>query len=266
MKRFLTLMLLMSLSLVSLSAQKALVIGNSGYAAKALPQPANDAALIDTTLTQNGWLVSKQLNLTSQALRTVISQFGTFITEDEMAIFYFSGSVVQLDGVNYLVPVGDFKDAATFKANAVDLNWTMAQLSKARVRLIFIDGARSPANLGFKIATPGLAAIPRLPANTMLVYGSPLNTVLVDTPTANSHFSKALAAEIIKPDLELSSLPDQIAAAMAILHGGKTPPVPWSASSVPDGWTLNPSGENMPRYRFRGMFKMEVDGGGSYSF
>lgn len=266
MKRMMTLLLLMSIAVVSLSAQKALVIGNSGYTSRALPQPANDAALIDSTLVKNGWTVTKHLNLNAQALKTAVTQFGSALTEADMAIFHFSGAVVQLDGVNYLVPVGEFKDAANFKANAVDIGWVMTQLSQASVKLLFFDGARSPANLGFKLSKPGLASLTRLPANTMLVYGSPLDTVLVDTPTPNSHFSKAIAAEIVKPDLELTTLPAKISAATAILHGGKTPPLPWSASSIPEGWTLNPSGENMPRFRFRGVFKMDVDGGGSYSF
>ena len=266
MKRFLTLVLLLSLTLVSLSAQKALVIGNSGYASKSLPQPARDAALIDSTLAQSGWTVTNHQNLGPLALKTALSQFNNTLAEGEMAMVYFSGAVIQLDGLNYLVPVGIFKDAATFKNSAVELNWAISQLSKAGVKLIFLDGARSPANIGFKLAKPGMAALAKLPGNTLLMYGSPLDTVLVDSPAPNSYFSKALAAEIIKPDLDLSVLPANISAAMAILQGGKTPPQPWSASSVPEGWTLNPSGENMPRYHFRGMFKMDVDGGGSYSF
>ena len=266
MKRFLTLVLLLSLTLVSLSAQKALVIGNSGYASKALPQPARDAALIDSTLAQSGWTVINHQNLGPLALKTALSQFNNTLAEGEMAMVYFSGAVIQLDGLNYLVPVGIFKDAATFKTSAVELNWAISQLSKAGVKLIFLDGARSPANIGFKLAKPGMAALAKLPGNTILMYGSPLDTVLVDTSTSNSHFASAITQEIIKPDIEVNALPGKITEAMAILYGGKTPPQPWNASSVTDGWILNPSGENMPRYHFRGMLKMDVDGGGSYSF
>jgi uncharacterized caspase-like protein len=110
MKRFLTLVLLLSLTLVSLSAQKALVIGNSGYASKALPQPARDAALIDSTLAQSGWTVTNHQNLGPLALKTALSQFNNTLAEGEMAMVYFSGAVIQLVGLNYLVPVGIFKD------------------------------------------------------------------------------------------------------------------------------------------------------------
>jgi len=266
MKRLFTIVLLMSLALVSLSAQKALVIGNYGYTSKALPQPRNDTALLDTTLAQSGWTVTRHQNLDATAMKLALTSFGASLSEGEMALVYFTGSAIQLDGVNYLVPIGSFKDAATFKAGAVNFNWMLSQLGKAGVKLIFIDGARSPANISFKLAKPGLEAVSKLPVNTLLMYGAPLNTVLADSLTPNSCFSKSLASEIIKPDLDLSSLHGKISSAMAILHGGKTPPVPWSASSVTEGWILNPSGENMPRYYFRGFFKQDVDGGGSYSF
>lgn len=266
MKKIFAVLLMISLALTALPAQKALVIGNSGYATKPLIQPKNDAALIEGALSNNGWEVNKYENLDAAKLKKAIIDFGKSLKTGEIALVYYTGSAIQLKGINYLVPVGSFKDEASFKKEAVDFEWMLAQIGKAEVGLVFIDAARSPANIGYKIAKPGIAALNKGPANTLIMYSSPVNTVVIDAPEPNSYFASALAEMLVLPDLDLSKLSSRVYNYMAIKHGDKAPPTPWSASSLENGWVLNPSGENMPRFRFRGILKAIPDGGGSYSF
>ena len=87
----------------------ALVIGNSSYRyISSLENPANDAKLIAETLAAVGFdLVGggAQLDLDKPALESVIRRFGQEVQEADVALVYYSGHGVQLNGSNYLAPV-----------------------------------------------------------------------------------------------------------------------------------------------------------------
>lgn len=268
MKKMFALWLLISVAIVSLNAQKALVIGNAGYAQKPLRHPATDAAAIDTTLTNAGWQVTRMTNVSGTALKTAVTTFAKSLSDSDMAIVYFGGAVLQLDGLNYLVPVGTtYKDVNTFKSQAVELGWLMTQIAKSPVKLVFIDGARAPANVTFGITKGGLAAVGRAPAGTLLMYSSPKDTVMADGTGTVSNFARILGTELVKRDISAATLQTNITNAMKAASGSRTPPVPWSINTISNDVLLNPSGEQGNRFYFRGTYhKMLDDGGGSYSF
>lgn len=267
MKKMIALWLLFSVAIISLSAQKALVIGNAGYAQKPLRHPAVDAAAIDTTLTNAGWQVTRMTNVSGSAFKNAITTFAKSLKDTDMAIVYFGGAVVQLDGLNYLVPVGTtYKDVNTFKTQAVELGWLMTQIAKSPVKLVFVDGARAPANVTFGITKGGLAAVSKAPSGTLLMYSSPKDTLMADGAGTVSNFARILGGELIKPDLSAVNLQNNITNAMKAASGSRTPPIPWSLNTIPNDVVINPSGQQGNRFYFRGSFKMMDDGGGSYSF
>ena len=267
MKKYLSLILMIGLAISLLPAQKVLVIGNSGYGERNIPQILNDTAHVDTTLAQNGWEVTKHTDLDADGMKRAILNFTRKLKKDEMALFYYSGAAIQLEGKNYLVPLGKFPNDKVFKLEAAELNWVISQFAKADLKLIFIDAARQPSNVSFKVAKQGLAEISKFTENTLVMYGTPLNTLSTDNSVPNSRFAKTLVQQLLEPSLELNNLADAIAKQMVILDGGKTPPIPWSASSIKEEYLINPEGENMPRYILRGVYLQKIiDGGGSYSF
>src|SRR5580704_3912531 len=86
----------------------ALVIGNASYKAKALATPVNDAALIAQTLQAAGFDVMGARDLDEDLLRQAFLDFFDRVTKagpDTVAVVYFAGYGLQLDGENYLLPI-----------------------------------------------------------------------------------------------------------------------------------------------------------------
>jgi hypothetical protein len=295
MKKLLSLVLVAFLALSTLPAQKALIVSNgsplqetelrtreealkggampsreAALQVKAMSRSHEDAALIDATLKEMGWEVHKYSNLDEESFKPSISKFAAALEKDEPALVFFSGEAIQIDGNNYLVPQGKFESEEHIVKVAPELNWLLSELSAASVRMVFLDAARSPENLHFKPQEAGLTGIEKVAGNTLLMYSSPLNTIQPDQDAKNNFLAQALAKEIQVPNLELKTLADKIAVQMGILHGGKTPPVPYSVSTIEEGWTLNKveegEAESKRIYRSVPVLRKPIDGGVAPSF
>ncbi len=270
MKKILSLMLIAIMALASLSAQKALVISNSGWSENFSSRPYVDALLVDFRLMQLGWDVTRHNDLDAKTFKESISKFAASIEEEEPVLVYFSGSAVQIDGSNYLLPTGKYESEDEFKKVAPELNWLLSEISKATVKMVFLDAYRRPDVLGFELKKEGMCPLEKVAINTLVMYGAPLDIFQREAGGLYSPLATALEKHIQTPELALHTIVDKIADHMAIASGGKTPPKPYSISTIVEGWKLNPldDDEQEERILYRGMptFKKGVDGGGSYSF
>ena len=84
----------------------ALVIGNKSYADLPLKNPVNDAQAMAQTLQNLGFEVILKTDLTNRQMVEAVDLFTRKLGPNTIGLFYFSGHGVQLDGTNYLVPVG----------------------------------------------------------------------------------------------------------------------------------------------------------------
>src|SRR3981189_2367198 len=85
----------------------ALVIGNSSYRNVAkLSNPANDAAAVAAMFKSAGFdTVESKLNLTVSELRKALRDFGNASRDADVAVVYYAGHGIELDGTNYLIPI-----------------------------------------------------------------------------------------------------------------------------------------------------------------
>src|SRR6516225_1074122 len=87
----------------------ALVIGNDAYVHGArLDNPGRDARAIGATLQKLGFkLVGDRplVNLDKATTDRMVIRFGIMAQDADIALFYFSGHGMQIDGTNYLVPI-----------------------------------------------------------------------------------------------------------------------------------------------------------------
>jgi TPR repeat protein len=91
----------------------ALVIGNQDYPWAPLKNPLNDAKDVAAALERDGFAhdhVVLLTNTTSRELRHGISGFLAQVHQDDFVFVYYSGHGVEVNGVNYLVPVDLAKD------------------------------------------------------------------------------------------------------------------------------------------------------------
>ncbi|WP_275575221.1 caspase family protein [Methylocucumis oryzae] len=83
----------------------ALIIGNDDYPESPLKNPVNDATDMASTLGQLGFEVIKEVNLDKQHMDDAVRKFGDRLSSTDVALFYFAGHGMQLEGNNYLIPV-----------------------------------------------------------------------------------------------------------------------------------------------------------------
>jgi uncharacterized caspase-like protein len=84
----------------------ALVIGNSTYQyAVTLPNPKADAALMARTLRASGFNVIEGTDTDKARMSALLDQFTEAAYEADVALVYYAGHGLQVDGHNYLIPV-----------------------------------------------------------------------------------------------------------------------------------------------------------------
>src|SRR5947199_3220835 len=85
----------------------ALVLGNSAYQNVApLPNPASDGAVIAATLKAAGFdLVDSRHDLGALETRRALRDFADRARDADIAVIYYAGHGLEVDGTNYLIPV-----------------------------------------------------------------------------------------------------------------------------------------------------------------
>ena len=125
----------------------ALVIGNSDYqAVTPLSTPANDARALGERLASLGYEVMLGVDRNRREMAELLAEFYAKAPGASVALFYFSGHGMQIEGRNYLLPIDAvFTNQASFldvDAQAFDLQKFIAVSSTARISVVFVDACR----------------------------------------------------------------------------------------------------------------------------
>jgi uncharacterized caspase-like protein len=192
----------------------ALVIGNSSYQKVAkLTNPANDAAAVAAMFKSAGFdTVESKLNLTVSELRKALRDFGNKSRDADVAVVYYAGHGIELDGTNYLIPVD-----ATLETDADVLDETLsldrvlfAVEPAKQLRLVILDACRDnpfAKNMKRTIASRavgrGLAKVEPSSPNTMVAFAAKAGSTASDGDNKNSPFAVALVEHLAKPGLDL---------------------------------------------------------------
>ena len=80
-------------------------IGNSGYKTSPLRNPVNDARATAALLRQIGFEVIDGYDLDYANMRRAISDFLVRVAAAKVAVVYYAGHGLQVDGRNYLAPI-----------------------------------------------------------------------------------------------------------------------------------------------------------------
>ncbi|WGR73941.1 MULTISPECIES: caspase family protein [unclassified Bradyrhizobium] len=226
----------------------ALVIGNGAYAhVKALPNPPNDARAVAKSLREIGFTVSEGVDLDRTAMQKMTRDFLRDAARAQVAVVYYAGHGVQVDGRNYLIPVDvELKRGANMTEAMIDMDTIMAGLDdQVRTNILIFDACRNNpmaqqvasagTSRGIEGAS-GLAAPTRLGsgatlgAGTLIAFATAPGQVALDGDGANSPFSAALSRHIGTPGLEVQQMLTRVRA--EVVSTTKNKQVPWSNSSL----------------------------------
>ncbi len=192
----------------------ALVIGNSAYRnGPALANTANDAAAIAQMFKNAGFdVVEAKRDLGSLDFKRAVREFTSQTKNADIAVVYYAGHGIEIDGTNYLVPV-DAKLATDFDAEdeAVSLDRVVRSLEPARrLRLVILDACRDnpftkvmKRQVAVRAVPSGLGKIEPTTSDTLIAYAAKAGSVSFDGNGPNSPFTTALVKYLAEPGLDI---------------------------------------------------------------
>src|ERR1700680_4016363 len=144
---FLAAVLLLGLCRPALAEKRvALVLGNSAYQNVApLPNPVNDSAVIAATLKDAGFdVVDSRHDLPALEMRRALRDFADSARDADIAVIYYAGHGMEVDGTNYLIPVdGKLERDTDVYDEAFSLDRILVAVEPAKqLRLVILDTCR----------------------------------------------------------------------------------------------------------------------------
>ncbi|WP_420971555.1 caspase family protein [Bradyrhizobium sp. B120] len=217
----------------------ALVLGNSHYqAVPVLGNPANDAADVATALRSIGFDVIEQRDGTRDAMANAVRDFSKRLSGADVALFFYAGHGLQMNGENYLVPVdAKIETPADVRFNTMNLTDIQQEMEGAgRANIIILDACRNNPFLE-KLArsaraapTRGLGRIDATGQGSLIVYSTQPNNVALDGSGRNSPFTAALLKHIATPGIEVRQMLSRVRG--DVLAATSQQQTPWDSSSL----------------------------------
>lgn len=192
----------------------AMVIGNSAYkSVTPLPNPAKDAAAIGAMLTKAGFeVVDAREDLPVADMKRMIRDFSDKVRDADIAVVFYAGHGIEVDGTNYLIPVdARLERDIDVEDETVSLDRIVRILDPAKkLRLVILDACRDnpfdrsmKRGLTSRAVEKGLAKVEPANPNTLIAYAAKAGSTASDGAGANSPFTTALLKQLTVPGQDL---------------------------------------------------------------
>jgi uncharacterized caspase-like protein len=213
----------------------ALVIGNSKYRDVPLRNPENDANDMAAALRQLGFEVMLERNIDHVRMEDAIREFGKKLRKGGVGLFYYAGHGVQVNGQNYLIPVGARIEAEKdVKYHAVDLGQVLDEFASAKNRLniLVLDACRDNPFRSLWRSTSAGAGLAKTdaPRGTLVAYATSPGSVAADGSGRNGIYTSHLLREMARPGLTIEQVFKGVRIGVVDETGGRQ--TPWESSSL----------------------------------
>jgi uncharacterized caspase-like protein len=211
---FLTAALLLICQPAFAEKRVALVLGNSTYQnVPPLSNPINDGGLMAATFKQAGFdVVESRFDLTALETRRILRDFADKARDADIAVVYYAGHGMEVDGTNYLIPVDARLERDTdVYDEAFSLDRILVAVEPAKqLRLVILDACRDnpfARNMKHSMASRsigrGLARVEPTNTNTLIAYSAKAGSTAQDGDGKNSPFTTALSQHLTTPGLDV---------------------------------------------------------------
>ena len=224
----------------------ALVIGNAAYQnVGPLSNTVRDAQLMANTLTQLDFKLAgggPLVDLDRRGFIEALTTFGDCLQDSYGAVglFYYAGHGIQVNGINYLVPV-DAKPRKPSDADTqlVDASFVIRQMEDAQalLKVVILDACRNNPFRGVGsvrgLIDRGLAVM-QAPEGTLIAYATQPGNVAADGELGrNGPYAQALAQALVMPGIDVLLLFNDVGLRVSrATHGQQQP---WMTSSPIQG-------------------------------
>jgi hypothetical protein len=226
-------------SVTGVSGRKtALILGNSSYSwGGSLTNPKNDADDIGQALRDLGFEVMSYKDVNLRTFNDALDEFGRRMNGADVALFFYAGHGVQLEGENYLIPTdARLQSSGEVKYECVPVGKLLAKMEGARTKtnILLLDACRNnpfERSWSRSVNGNGLKAMDA-PTGTFIGFATAPNTTASDGDGRNGTYTSAILQHIKTPNLTLDQIFNRVNKAVQDYSKGRQ--IPWKASSLSD--------------------------------
>jgi hypothetical protein len=213
--------------------------------------PPFDATDVAAALGEMGYDVTVQTNATRPEMANVIARFAEKARGAKLALLFYAGHGVQLNGENYLLPVDATAESeATLTLSTIDLSSLQAAMADASANVIILDACRNnpfadaiAADRGVGVSR-GLTPMDARGRGSLIVFSTRPNSVAADGNGRNSPFTAALIRHMSARGLEIRQMISRVRKDVLAATGDQQ--VPWDNSSLVDDVYLAEAPSTVP--------------------
>lgn len=205
----------------------ALVLGNDAYSQMPLRNAVNDANAIGAALEQLGFSVQRAVNTAHPELQRVTERFAAAVQPGDVALVYYAGHGIELEGENYLVPVDfDARDEIEAKERAYRAPKLLEKLKArgARVRVLILDACRNNPFLGRRAYGSGLGKMIAAEGEFIAFAAAPGATAADNPAGGNGLFTEHLIDVLRQPGLGYLQVFKQVRDRVSAASAGRQRP------------------------------------------
>lgn len=192
----------------------ALLIANGNYESTTpLKNPGNDVDLMKLSFENAGFdSVETVRDLDRGAMIKALRNFEDMAIGAEVAIVYYSGHGMEMNGQNFLLPVdARLQTDRDVEDEAIPLDRLQRTLDGAtKLKLVILDACRNnpfeqsmTRSISTRAVTRGLARVEPETADLLVAFASKAGTVALDGSGDNSPFATALAKYLTEPGVDV---------------------------------------------------------------
>lgn len=211
----------------------ALVIGNGQYSYGPLKNPGNDARDVAQALTGLNFSVVLKVDVNRREMEEAIEDFSIKLSKGGVGLFYYAGHGVQLNGANYLIPIGaNINKQKDVRYEAVNLGRLLDGMGEARngLNIAILDACRNnPLPQSFRSSGDrGLVRV-NSPEGTVIAFSTGPGSVAKDGEGRNGLYTQYLLKHLKTKNISIDTLLKRVSRDVKVASDRKQSP--WRESS-----------------------------------
>lgn len=208
----------------------ALVVGNGDYVFAPLVNPVRDARDVAGALEKRGFTTRLILDASRRQMVEELQRFQKN-SQDGVALFYYAGHGVQIDGENYLIPVdAHIVSEADVRFETVSANRVLDSMRFANTTLnvVVLDACRNtPFVKSFRSGNKGLSTM-SVPHGSIIAFSTAPGEVASDGSGINSPYAEAFVKYINDPGVTIERFFKKVA--RSVIKATNAKQRPWVSS------------------------------------
>jgi hypothetical protein len=181
----------------------ALILGNSDYKnGTSLKNPVNDANLMEVILKELNFEVIKHTDAGKSEMERALVEFTQKLPAYNVALFYYAGHGIQVDGINYLIPVDAvIEEKTSCKWEAVSVSDIVGEFEKYpdNINIVILDACRNnPFRSWVRGNEAGFRFISDV-SGTIIAYATAEGATAADGTGTNGLYTEELVKQMLVP-------------------------------------------------------------------